>query len=200
MSSSEETIFGDAFFEPLAKAVGRGVASSGTGAVDLIVETDTDYTVVAVKSGPSWANSEQVRKLKQNFQQAQDVFRNKKLRKQFSALLGHCYGRKKAEPKGDRLYATRSGQAFWAEITGDPDFYLELVRLMGEHGQTQEHRLDYEAAWNKAVNRFEREFLFEFATQAGDIDWEKLVEFNSGAAPRRRAPRRRSAPSTHSGG
>jgi hypothetical protein len=43
-----------------------------------------------------------------------------------------------------------------------------------------EHRAIYEQEWNKAVNRFEREFLNEFATEDGGINWEKLTQFNSG--------------------
>jgi hypothetical protein len=44
----------------------------------------------------------------------------------------------------------------------------------------QMHRRLYQAEWNKAVNRFEREFLLNFSTPDGEIDWDKLVNFNSG--------------------
>ena len=49
----------------------------------------------------------------------------------------------------------------------------------------QEHRVKYQVEWKKAVNRFEREFLNNFSTLDGDINWEKLVEFNSGKQKRK---------------
>lgn len=49
------------------------------------------------------------------------------------------------------------------------------------------HRQEYEKAYGKAVNRLTREFLLEFATAEGDIDWVKLLEFNSGVPPKHQA-------------
>ena len=57
MSSSDETIFGDAFFEPLAKDLGAGTPSPSEGA-DVVIETATAYKAIAVKSGPSVFNSQ----------------------------------------------------------------------------------------------------------------------------------------------
>jgi hypothetical protein len=76
-------------------------------------------------------------------------------------------------------YTPSSGQEFWQELTGDPDFYLKLIRLMDKHPEA--HRALYEEEWNKASNRFTKEFLDKFSTPDGSIDWEKLVEFNSGS-------------------
>jgi hypothetical protein len=45
---------------------------------------------------------------------------------------------------------------------------------------SQKHRIQFEEEWSKAVNRFEREFLADFADKTGGIDWEKLTQFNSG--------------------
>lgn len=61
---------------------------------------------------------------------------------------------------------------------GDPDFYLKPIRSMRDYPASQ--RTIYEKEWDKAVNRFEREFLNDFANSDGSIDWEKLVRFNSG--------------------
>jgi len=180
MSSSEETIFGDAFFEPIVKAVCSGVAAGGAG-VDVVVETQDDYTVISVKSGPNWGNSSQVAKLRDDFMTASRVFANKKLKKQFRALLGHCYGRKCGQPSSRCMYTTKSGQAFWEEITGDSEFYLKLIRAMRDHPRA--NRVVYDKAWSSAVNRFTKEFLDGFSKSDGSIDWEKLVRFNSGKDP-----------------
>ena len=71
-----------------------------------------------------------------------------------------------------------TGQAFWEEITGDPDLYLKLIRCMDDYPAA--HRADYDKAWSLAVNRFEKEFLNRFSTKTGSIDWDELVRFNSG--------------------
>lgn len=175
ISSSDETIFGDAFFEPIAKAVCGGVVGGGEG-IDIMKETDTTVTVYAVKSGSSWGNADQWNRQRQNFQSLQNRLR--KLHKAFDPVLGYGYGKRNTDPKGSKNYRQRSGQAFWEELTGDSDFYLKLIRLMKNY--PQEHRLMYQDEWKKAINRFTREFLNNFATPDGDIDWEKLVIFNSG--------------------
>lgn len=177
MSSSDETIFGDAFFEPLAKAVCGGIAADGT-AIDIVLDTPEEYSVISVKSGPNWGNSSQVRKMYQDFSASHARFSNRRLKKHFRALLGHCYGRKSGEPNERRIYSIRSGQAFWEEITGDADFYLKIIRLMKDF--PIQHRIEFEKAWDQAVNRFELEFLQDFSTAEGSIDWEKIVAFNSG--------------------
>ena len=58
ISSSDETIFGDAFFEPIAKAVSGGQVGGAEG-IDIIKEMGEKVTAYAVKSGPNWANADQ---------------------------------------------------------------------------------------------------------------------------------------------
>lgn len=187
ISSSDETIFGDAFFEPIAKIVSGGQAGGGEG-IDILKETGNRVVAISVKSGPNWANSSQKRRQKQDFEQVRQ--RLLKTHKAFDALLGYGYGRKYSDPEKDRPYRERSGQAFWEELTGDPDFYLKLIRLMKDY--PPQHRRLYKKEWNRSVNRFEREFLQDFSTEAGDIDWEKLAEFNSSRQRPPRAGRRSS--------
>lgn len=187
MSSSDEGLFGHIFFEPIAQAVGGGVAATDVG-MDVVIDTPQAYTVVQVKSGPHWGNADQKRKLKDNFENAQAMFLSKNINKQFRALLGQCYGRATSEPSDKRLYAVRSGQSFWEEITGDPEFYLKLIRLMKDY--PSRHRPDYQDAWSNAVNRFTKEFLEHFSTSEGSLDWEKIVQLNSGKIPPRK-PRKK---------
>lgn len=168
ISSSDEGMFGDAFFEPIAKLASGGVVAPSEG-VDVAVETGNRYMAIAVKSGPNWGNAGQLRKQNQDFIALQS--RLYKLHKQFDAVIGHGYGRKKGKPKG-KVYRNISGQAFWTEITGDPDFYLKLIRLMKDE-------LEYKKAWDSAVNRFTGEFIEDFCFPDGQIDWEKLVQFVS---------------------
>lgn len=175
VSASDEGIFGDAFFEPIARLCSGGHVSPSPG-VDVAIETDVVYKAVAVKSGPNIFNSSQSKRMDDEFKSLRS--RMLKLHKQFDALLGSCYGRKCSDPKSNRIYRIRSGQAFWEELTGDPEFYLKLIHMMRDH--PKQHRAIFDEEWTKAVNRFTREFLIEFSTSDGNIDWDKLVRFNSG--------------------
>ena len=175
MSSSDETIFGDAFFEPIAKMCSGGIVSPSEG-VDVAIETDTVYKAIAVKSGPSIFNSSQAKRQDQEFKSLGS--RLLKLHKRFDPLLGHGYGRKFSDPTKDRTYRIRSGQAFWEELTGDPDFYLKVIELMSS--SAAEHRARFEEEWNKAIIRFEHDFLINFGNADESINWTKLLQFNSG--------------------
>ena len=186
--SSDETIFGNCFFEPLARLASGGKVSDAEG-VDFTVEFQDRYLAVAVKSGPNWGNRDQHKRQSTNF----DSLRNRlyKIQKRFDPLVGQSYGRQSSESTENSRFRRRSGQAFWREITGDPDFYLKLVRLMRDFPSS--NRPKYRALWDQAVNRFTAEFIRDFCDQQGAIDWEKLVAFSSSADPPKlpRQPRHR---------
>ena len=174
IGSSDETIFGEAFFEPIARMASGAKVSDAEG-VDFIVEFPDRVLAVALKSGPNIYNASQKKRQSQEF----SAVRNRlyKMHKQFDPLLGHAYGRLKTEPTKDRIYRDCSGQAFWAEITGDDDFYLKLIRLMKD--EPLKHKKEYAPAWDAAVNKFTAEFVKDFCFSSGQIDWEKLVRFVS---------------------
>lgn len=172
--SSDETIFGDSFFEMIAKVVSGGVSSSSKG-IDIIIEKPDKYVAIAVKSGPNAFNSSQSEKQHQEFMKVRNIAQ--KTKKQFDALLAAGYGNKHRDPTSESIYRIRCGQEFWQELTGDEDFYLVLHRSMGERPTS--HKRDHDALFAKLVNKFTKQFLDEFSID-GDIDWDKLVRFNSG--------------------
>ncbi len=174
ISSSDETMFGDAFFEPIALLASGGEVGTATG-VDFIVQSDDRVLAVAMKSGPNIFNSSQKKRQDQEFLQLRN--RLYKIHKQFDPLLGHAYGRTRSEPTKDTSYRRRSGQAFWTEITGDTDFYLKLVRLMKE--EPAKHKEKYGMAYDAAINKFTAEFIKDFCFPDGNIDWETVVRFVS---------------------
>jgi Type II restriction endonuclease EcoO109I len=186
MSSSDESIFGDAVFEPIAKAVSQGRVGETVG-IDVVIETEKEYKAISVKSGPNIFNSSQAKRMADEFAELKS--RLYKLHKKFDSVLGHGYGKKVSAPTRKRPYRVTSGQAFWAEITGDNEFYVKLVQAMGDY--PIKHRQEFKTEWAKAVNRFERDFLQDFAASDGGIDWPKLVRFNSGQTEKR-SPKRRS--------
>lgn len=174
ISSSDETLFGDSFFEPIAMIASSGTVSPSEG-VDFSKETNSKYMAVAVKSGPNWGNASQIKKQITDFNSLRS--RLYKIHKEFDPVVGHCYRRLNRKPSESRIFRDISGKTFWTEITGDPDFYLKLVRLMKD--EPQKHKEEYMKVFNAAVNRFTKEFIKDFCFSNGYVDWEKLVKFVS---------------------
>lgn len=174
IGASDETMFGEAFFEPIARIASEAKVSDAEG-VDFVIESEDRVLAVALKSGPNIYNASQKKRQSQEFLALRS--RLYKLHKEFDPMLGHAYGRAKAEPTKDLIYRRCSGQAFWAEITGDPDFYLKLIRMMKD--EPAKHKEKYTPAWDAAINKFTAEFIKDFCFADGRIDWEKLVRFVS---------------------
>lgn len=176
VSSSEETIFGNVFFEPVATAAAQGQKALAEG-VDIMVERGDTIYAIAVKSGTSVFNADSRKKQEQNFMAANKLAQQAK--KRFVPIIGYGYGKKKPSTKGlPKFYQELAGKSFWAELTGDGEFYLKLIRFMGR--LPEEYVEDFDISYQKAANRLVREFTQMFCFQDGSIDWEKLVEFNSG--------------------
>ena len=179
--ASDETIFGDAFVEPIVLKVceAYGGKKSSAKGIDVEIDSGNIYRAIAVKSGPNIFNSSQTARMNDEFQELQNRLRQhlRNLGKQFDPILGCSYGRRVSEPTRTRRYRIVSGQAFWRELTGDDEFYLKLIRLMKDYPEKQ--REIYQQEWDKAINRFTRDLLNEFAGEDGALDWEKIVRFNS---------------------
>jgi len=176
VSSSEETIFGNVFFEPIATAVVQGQKALAEG-VDIVVERGNTVYAIAVKSGPSVFNASSKKKQEQNFMAAQRLAQQ--ARKRFVPIIGYSYGKKKTTNVGrPRFYSELAGQEFWTELTGDEQFYIKIIRVMDV--LPEKHVEEFEKAYQKAANRLVKEFANEFCLEDGAIDWERLVQFNSG--------------------
>ena len=100
MSSSDESIFGDAFFEPIARLCSGGTVSPSEG-VDVAVETDSVYKAFSIKSGPNIFNASQSKRQNDEFNSLRQ--RMHKIHKQFDPILGHCYGRGLLVKKGNSV-------------------------------------------------------------------------------------------------
>lgn len=178
VSSSEETIFGNCFFEPLAIAASGGNKALAEG-IDIMVQDNESNTIyaVAVKSGPSVFNADSKKRQEQNFIAASKLAQQAKAR--YEAYIGYAYGKKKESGRGKpKMYQELAGKQFWAELTGDEDFYLKIIDFMGE--LPEQYVASYKESYNRASNRLVREFANMFCKDDGSIDWVRLVEFNSG--------------------
>lgn len=174
LKESDETIFGDAFFEPLALLASGGTVSPTEG-VDLVLESKTRYLAVAVKSGPNVFNASQKRRQNTEFNALRS--RLLKTQKAYDPLLGHAYGRLISGPNDKKNYRDSSGQAFWEELTGDSDFYLKIIRLM--KNEPLKYKEQFNKEWAAIINRLTSEFTELFCTDTGHIDWERLTIFVS---------------------
>ena len=178
LSSQEEAIFGR-FLESLAvficQRVYAGQKSSAEG-IDLEFERDGIRYVVSIKSGPSWGNSGQVKKMRQNFTQAKRILGASISAKNIVAVNGCCYGQETVEDKGD--YLKKCGQSFWSFISGDDRLYTRIIEPLGH--KAKERNDAFQVEYGKVVTRFTVEFAKDFCQPDGTILWEKLVRLNSG--------------------
>ena len=178
VSSSEETIFGNCFFEPLAIAASGGRKALAEG-IDIMIQDDNTKTIyaVAVKSGPSVFNADSKKRQEENFNAAAKLAQQAKYR--YVPVIGYGYGKRKNSGRGKpKIYAELAGKAFWEELTGEEDFYLRILQHMGM--LPEKYLEEFTASYDRAANRLVREFSNLFCLEDGTIDWNALVEFNSG--------------------
>jgi hypothetical protein len=177
LSSSEETAFGTLFFEPLALEVSKakGGMKTGSTGVDIEYATSAKHTAIAVKSATNSQNSSAQNKQNAEFVKINQTIRSKNL--VFDAILGYCYGRASGTPQG-KIYRRLAGQAFWEELSGDKEFYIKIIRAMKDYPTA--HRKEYDVERTKLANRLTQGFALNFVNSDGQVDWEKLLSFNSG--------------------
>lgn len=178
ISSNEETIFGD-WLEGLAIFINGKVYGgwkSGITGIDLEFDKDGVRYIVTIKSGPNWGNSSQIAKMRDDFRKAQ--LRTSNSRVNVVAVNGCCYGKDSRPDKGD--YYKYCGQRFWEFISGNKELYLKIIEPLGH--KAKERNDEFMWAYANMVNRFTMGFAQRFCTEIGEIDWNKLVEFNSGCA------------------
>ena len=177
LSSAEETIFGD-WMEGLAIFVNQqvygGWKSSAKG-IDLEFDKDGIRYIVSIKSGPKWGNSGQIDKLKADFKSAKKTLRTSRSNLMIEAVNGCCYGKDSSPDKGD--YMKYCGQDFWYFISGEKTLYVDIIEPLAT--KAKERNEEFQKRYAQMINVFTKEFIDEFCKKDGEIDWEKLVEFNS---------------------
>lgn len=179
LSSQEESLFGG-FLEKLAiyicNHVYNGHKSSSEG-IDLEVEKDSTKYIVAIKSGPNWGNSSQLKRMIDNFKKAKRILgTNTSSSLNVIAVNGCCYGKDNSTDKGD--YLKLCGQRFWAFVSGNENLYTELIEPLGH--KSKEKNEQFIEEYSKVINKFSYEFIEMFCDSTGAILWEKVIQFNSG--------------------
>lgn len=180
ISSNEETIFGD-WLEGLAVFVNQKVyfgRKSGITGIDLEFDKGGTRYLVSIKSGPNWGNSSQIKKMIDHFNSARKTLKTAGSNIQVVAVNGCCYGKESNPYKAQGDYYKYCGQEFWEFISGNPTLYTELIIPLGH--KAKERNDDFSQSYARMLNKFTLEFSKHFCTVDGDIDWQKLVIFNSG--------------------
>lgn len=178
ISSGEETLFGD-WLEGLAIFINHKVYGgwkSGIPNIDLEFDKHNARYIVNIKSGPNWGNSSQISKMKSDFKTAQRTLRTSNSNLVVVSINGCCYGIDNHPDKGD--YFKYCGQEFWEFISGNGDLYTGIIEPLGH--KSKERNDEFMESYSNMINKFTRDFIKDFCKPNGEIDWIKLVEFNSG--------------------
>jgi hypothetical protein len=178
LSSSEEKLFGD-FLEHLAVYIAgqtcKGHKSTAPG-VDLEFFNDNTHFVVSVKSGTNWGNSSQQDKLEENLQNAVKRVKQSHQGTNVQPVLGICYGKTKTSYL--RGYIKVVGQNFWYLISENKNLYTDIIEPIGY--RAKEHNESFAKEKSRVINLFTKSFIDGYCDKKGNIDWTKLVKFNSG--------------------
>ncbi|GAI74267.1 unnamed protein product [marine sediment metagenome] len=114
-----------------------------------------------------------------NFNTARKILRTSGSKINIIAVNGCCYGRQKQtyeyKSKGD--YYKYCGQKFWEFISGEPNLYTEIIQPLGY--KAKEKNEEFLISYSHIINKFTNQFTNEYCKDSGEIDWEKLVKFNS---------------------
>ncbi len=178
ISSNEEAIFGD-WLEGLAIFVNSKVYNgikSGIPGIDLEFEKDKIRYLISIKSGPNWGNSGQINKMVLDFNNARKILRTSNSKLNVIAVNGCCYGRDR-KPLKIKNYYKYCGQQFWEFISGDNDLYTRIIKPLGYKAKQKNE--NFQKAYARIINKFTLDFATEFCDNNGDINWVKIVEFNS---------------------
>ncbi len=178
LSSSEEKLFGD-FLEHLAVFIAsktcNGHKSTAPG-VDLEFFNKSIHYVVSIKSGTNWGNSGQQDKLEENLKNAVARVKQSKQGINVQPVLGICYG--KTRTSYLRGYLKVVGQNFWYLISENKNLYTDIIEPIGY--RAKKHNANFTKEKSRVINRFTKSFIDEYCDDKGNINWVKIVKFNSG--------------------
>ena len=149
---------------------------SGIEGIDLEFDNAGIRYIVDIKSGPNWGNSSQIKRMISNFHRATKILRTSNSKLHIVSVNGCCYGRDN-RPDKNGIYYKFCGQKFWEFISGDVNLYTDIIEPLGY--KAKERNEEFIISYARMINKFILNFSEDFCTGVGDINWEKLVKFNS---------------------
>jgi len=152
-----------------------GGRKSGITGIDLEFDNNSARNIIAIKSGPNWGNSSQIKKMISDFTTAKKALRTSNSQLNIVCINGCCYGKDNKPDKGD--YFKFCGQRFWEFISGNSDLYTDIIEPLGY--KAKEKNEEFVESYSQMINKFTKEFANTFCNDNGKIDWNSLVKFNS---------------------
>ena len=73
-------------------------------------------------------------------------------------------------------YFRYCGQDFWEFLSGDPNLYQEILKVI-QNGQSEAFRSAREELLDKMTN----EFIRDFCAGDGKVRWDEVLKANSGS-------------------
>jgi site-specific DNA-methyltransferase (cytosine-N4-specific) len=126
--------------------------------------------------------------MKDNFKTAREYLTKiKGVRKNIIPVNGCIYGKnaklfKAHQEDPEKSFYRVAGQDFWQFISGDKEFYKEIIKPIEDEAQERDRA--FKEAFDGKINAMSMEFssIFTFRDpeRLGVIDWEKTVEYISG--------------------
>lgn len=187
LSSHEETTFGN-LMEELAVFVcqkvyeGKKAEQGKFKSIDLIFDREGKTYIVGIKSGPHWGNKDQKDRLKNNFKQARLILQEEGARNPIVAVNGCIYGKDNNPYKIDSSdedlnYYKLCGQEFWELVSGDKEFYQQIVVPIDKEAKKRDEV--FETKYAAKINELTKDFSETYLADDGQIDWKKIIEFVS---------------------
>jgi hypothetical protein len=168
VSASVEGDFGK-FFESVGRVVSGGVKPVGGGEVDLDIRDGDIARLYAIKSGPKGFNSSSFDKAVRDLNSAERRLRQDRVRTE--KKLAFAYGRRKSS--FDEGIERLSSKQFWAEISGDANFYKKLMQICAALAPL--YYADMQAPYEGLLGEARELFC-----DGNVIDWDRVLDLVSG--------------------
>ncbi len=137
LGTSVNTIFGSKF-QKLTSVIFEGLGSTTSGIdIEFVDFKDGRKKYCQLKSGPNTINHDDVTTIKGHFKSIRNLAKTNAIDINYNDLIvGVLYGEKNElsmhYKRIDKDYPVYIGKEFWYRLTGDEDFYEELITAVGE--------------------------------------------------------------------
>lgn len=158
------------FFESVAQILSGGTKPEGTGEIDLEVQKDGEMLLYVIKSGASGHNASSLKKALDDLSAVSSSFEAQNIRAHKN--IAYAYGRhgEHVDDDGVRKMASKD---FWAEMSGDEDFYVKLLDVAA--ALSPMFQADMESPYERLLAE-----AHELFCEGDAIRWDKVIRMVSG--------------------
>lgn len=166
LGTSINTSFGTQI-QDFCSTVLSAFASTTSGIdIEFIDETDGRRKYCQVKSGPNTINNDDIETIINHFTAVRNLARTNKLALQVTDLIvGVLYGTtgelNNNYKKVNEQYPIIVGKEFWYRLTGDKDFYFDLINAFGEVAVEADSKDVLDEVINELANKIKEDDAFK---------------------------------------